>query len=96
MEQGIIPGGGPLGLVGWQAAFLAVGFPGLILALWVSTLKEAIRGRADGLPPPPRVADPFARFWGDLTSVLPPLTLLHLARFGARTLLIATSPSPPA
>ena len=81
------PGGGPLGLVGWQAAFLAVGFPGLLLALWVSTLKEAIRGRADGLPPPPTVADPFARFWRDLTSVLPPLTFFHLATFGRRVLL---------
>lgn len=81
------PAGGPLGLVGWQAAFLAVGFPGLLLAVWVSTLKEAIRGRADGLPPPPRVADPFTRFWHDLTSVLPPLTIFHLAQFGRRTLL---------
>ena len=26
------PGGGPLGLVGWQAAFLVVGVPGLLLA----------------------------------------------------------------
>ncbi len=86
--NGHFPGGGPLGLVGWQAAFLAVGFPGLLLALWVSTLKEAIRGRADGLPPPPPVADPFIRFWHDLTSVLPPLTLVHLAQFGARTVMI--------
>jgi MFS family permease len=78
------PGGGPLGLVGWQAAFLAVGAPGLLLALWVSTLKEAIRGRADGLPPPPRVTDPGLRFWHDLTSVLPPLTFVHLAQFGRR------------
>ena len=46
------PGGGPLGLVGWQAAFMAVGIPGLLLALWVATLIEPIRGRADGLPPP--------------------------------------------
>ena len=81
------PGGGPLGLVGWQAAFLAVGAPGLLLALWVATLKEAIRGRADGLPPPPRVADPFARFGRDLASVLPPLTFVHLARFGRRVLI---------
>src|SRR5690606_7243906 len=29
------PAGGPLGLVGWQAAFVAVGLPGLLLALWV-------------------------------------------------------------
>ncbi len=80
------PHGGPLGLVGWQAAFLAVGFPGLLLALWVATLKEAIRGRADGLPPPPRVADPGMRFWHDLSSVLPPLTFFHLAPFGRRVL----------
>lgn len=81
------PGGGPLGLVGWQAAFLAVGAPGLLLAVWVSTLKEAIRGRADGLPPPPRVVDPGTRFWHDLTSVLPPLTFFHLATFGRRVVL---------
>ncbi len=78
------PGHGPLGLVGWQAAFLAVGAPGLVLALWVSTLREAIRGRADGLPPPPRVTDPGLRFWHDLMSVLPPLTFFHLAQFGRR------------
>src|SRR3712207_5488682 len=34
------PGGGPLGLVGWQAAFMAVGLPGLLLALWVARLEE--------------------------------------------------------
>ena len=81
------PNGGPLGLVGWQAAFLAVGVPGLLLALWVATLIEPIRGRADGLPPPAPVHDVGAKFWDDLTSVLPPLTLLHLARLGRRVLL---------
>ena len=39
----------PLGLKGWQAAFMAVGLPGLLLALWVSTLKEPLRGQGDGL-----------------------------------------------
>ncbi|MEC7741923.1 MAG: MFS transporter, partial [Pseudomonadota bacterium] len=38
------PNGGPLGLVGWQAAFLSVGLPGLVLALWVLTLREPVRG----------------------------------------------------
>src|SRR3546814_2068512 len=28
-------GGAPLGLAGWQAAFLAVGLPGLLMALWM-------------------------------------------------------------
>jgi len=39
----------PLGLVGWQAAFLAVGIPGLLLALWVLTLREPQRGATDRL-----------------------------------------------
>ncbi len=42
------PGGGPYGIVGWQAAFLSVGIPGLLLALWVLTLKEPVRGAIDG------------------------------------------------
>ncbi len=80
------PMGGPLGLVGWQAAFLAVGFPGMLLSFWVSTLKEPIRGRAEGLPEPPKVENVGAKLWQDVSSVIPPLTLLHLAPFGARVL----------
>ncbi|MFZ4688794.1 MAG: spinster family MFS transporter [Polymorphobacter sp.] len=80
------PVAGPLGLVGWQAAFLAVGIPGMLLSLWVSTLKEPIRGRAEGLPEPPKVTGVGARLWQDVTSVIPPLTFLHLAPFGARVL----------
>jgi MFS family permease len=45
------PGGGPLGLVGWQAAFLAVGIAGLLLASGRHTLREPLRGQADGLSP---------------------------------------------
>lgn len=85
--NGWYPGGGPFGLVGWQAAFLAVGLPGLLLAIWVATLKEPIRGRADGLPPPPTVTDVWVRFYHDLSSVLPPLTFFHIAQFGPRILL---------
>jgi MFS family permease len=50
------PGGGPLGLVGWQAAFLAVGLPGLLVAMWVATLREPLRGQSEGIitPPPER------------------------------------------
>lgn len=77
---------GPLGLVGWQAAFLAVGLPGILLSLWVATLKEPTRGRAEGLPEPPKVENVGAKLWQDITSVIPPLTLLHLAPFGPRVL----------
>jgi MFS family permease len=80
------PMGGPLGLHGWQAAFLAVGIPGMLLAAWVSTLKEPIRGRAEGLPEPPKVENIGGKLWTDVSSVIPPLTLIHLAPFGARVL----------
>ncbi|MFS0737163.1 MFS transporter [Sphingomonas sp. 1P06PA] len=81
------PGGGPLGLAGWQAAFLAVGIPGLLLALLVATLREPLRGQSDGLLSPP-VARPFASFLQELVTVLPPLTLIGAARRGAGALAI--------
>ena len=84
--NGAYPTGGPLGLAGWQAAFLAVGIPGMVLAAWVSTLKEPIRGRAEGLPEPAKVENIGGKLWTDVSSVIPPLTLLHLAPFGARVL----------
>ena len=84
--NGAYPAGGPMGLVGWQAAFLAVGLPGILLSLWVATLKEPIRGRAEGLPEPAKVSNVGQRLWEDVSSVIPPLTLFHLAPFGARVL----------
>jgi len=81
------PGGGPLGLVGWQAAFLAVGVPGVLLAFWVSTLREPIRGISDGIVTP--TADrPFADFFAELLTIIPPLTLIGAARRGPRALAI--------
>ena len=73
----------PLGLRGWQVAFFAVGLPGLVLALLVRTLREPVRGEADGLVAAPE-ASPFRAFLGELAAVLPPLTLVHLALRGAR------------
>ena len=61
--------------------------PGLLLSVWVATLKEPIRGRADGLPPPLPTPDIWKRFYHDLSSVLPPLTFFHVAQFGPRVLL---------
>lgn len=81
------PGGGPLDLVGWQAAFLVVGIPGLLLALWVSTLREPVRGAMEGLSSSssPR---PFADFFADLSTIIPPLTLVGAARRGPVALAI--------
>jgi MFS family permease len=83
------PGGGPLGIVGWQAAFLAVGIPGIMLAGWVATLIEPQRGRADGLPPPAVLPgrEIIRRFAADVASVIPPFTLINMALLGRRALL---------
>jgi MFS family permease len=81
------PGGGPLGLVGWQAAFLAVGLPGLLVALWVATLREPLRGQSEGIvtPPPP---NPFRDFFRELLTVIPPLTLIGALQRGANAFLL--------
>ncbi|HEX8058834.1 MAG TPA: MFS transporter [Novosphingobium sp.] len=83
-------GPAPFGLVGWQVAFLAVGIPGLLLALLVTTLREPPRGRFD--PPQAKAATtevkPLADFMRSLESVLPPFTLFAAARRGTAALLV--------
>ncbi len=78
------PGGGPFGLHGWQAAFMIVGLPGLILALVIATLREPTRGQSEGLPAPPPHPAPFRAFMAELLTILPPLTLIGAAQGGAR------------
>jgi len=73
------PAAAPLGLVGWQAAFLAVGIPGLLLALWVLSLREPQRGASDGLPQPVVRPDAWRNFGRELVAILPPLTLFSVA-----------------
>lgn len=78
---------GRWGVVGWQAAFMAVGIPGILLALWVATLREPIRGASDGivtiLPP-----NPFRDFFAELLTIIPPLTLIGAALRGASALAV--------
>ena len=69
-----------MGLAGWQAAFLAVGLPGLLLALWVLTLREPQRGASDGLPQPVVRPNAWRDFGRELFAILPPLTLINVAR----------------
>ena len=75
-------GGAPLGLAGWQAAYLAVGLPGILLAVWVRTLREPVRGAIDGIASPPE-PHPFRAFARELGAVIPPFTLWQLWREGA-------------
>lgn len=86
-ENGFAPGTHPLGLAGWQAAFLAVGLPGLLLAMWVRSLPEPVRGRFEET----RSAEIPARqawqgFIRDLGQIVPPFTVFAAARRGARDL----------
>ena len=83
----LYPAGGPMGLVGWQAAFLAVGIPGIMLALWVATLKEPLRGGVDGIATTTSDS-PFADFLSELVTIIPPLTLIGAARRGVGALAI--------
>jgi MFS family permease len=77
-------GGGPFGLKGWQAAYLVVGLPGLLLAIWVRTLREPVRGAADGVVSAPQQdAAPLRVFLDELRAIVPPFTLWHLWRAGA-------------
>jgi MFS family permease len=73
----------PFGLVGWQAAFFAVGLPGLLMAVWVWTLKEPVRGQSEGLAAPEPHRAPFKELGRELGAVLPPFTLFSLAANGA-------------
>ncbi len=80
----------PLGLKDWQAAFLAVGLPGLLLSAWVATLREPRRGRSEGIPSPTE-PQPWRAFLAELRSVVPPFTLLNLWWLGASRVALAAN-----
>lgn len=80
------PADPPFGLAGWQAAFLAVGLPGILLAFWVATLREPRRGLSDGVSRPGETRI-WGRFLSDVASVVPPLTVVQAARAGRGSLL---------
>ena len=81
------PDGGPMGLVGWQASFLIVGIPGLLVALWVATLREPVRGAMDGVAAAPSPS-PMRAFIADLSTIVPPFTLLGALQRGPAALAI--------
>lgn len=67
----------PLGLAGWQAAFLVVGAPGLLLALVLLMLREPDREQA---------LTSQVNIWGgfaaQLMDIVPPFTLISVLRRG--------------
>ena len=75
-------GDSPFGLRGWQAAFFVVGLPGVLMALWVGSLREPIRGQSEGITAATPHPHPFRELARELAAVLPPLTLRTLWRAG--------------
>ena len=83
-NAGFEGGIGWFGLKGWQAAFFAVGLPGLALAAWVSTLREPRRGQQEGIADPATSERPFRDLGRELATVIPPFTLFSLLGAGVR------------
>ena len=75
------PAEAPLGIKPWQAAFLTVGVPDILVAIWVWMLREPTRGMSEGLVAPEQ-PHPFAATGQTLMSVLPVLSLVGLYRQG--------------
>ena len=67
----------PLALRGWQMAFLLVGIPGILMALWVKTLREPIRGMSEGLAVTPE-PHPFRVVGRESMGVVPVLNFVNL------------------
>ncbi|MCB1646657.1 MAG: hypothetical protein KDI36_14455, partial [Pseudomonadales bacterium] len=63
-------------------AFFAVGIPGLLMALWVWTLKEPQRGASEGIVTPDD-PEPFRGALEELRGILPPLHFLNFIRLQA-------------
>jgi len=77
----------PFGLAGWQATFLAFGIPGLLLALLMRlTVREPVRGAMDGHPAPVD-ARPFRAVAREFATMVPPFSMIALARAGRAPLL---------
>lgn len=67
----------PLGLAGWQAAFMIVGAPGLLLALILLMLREPDREQSLA-----KQASIWRGFASQLMDIVPPLTLICVLRRG--------------
>src|SRR2546430_4379793 len=97
-------GAAPLGLKGWQFAFLVAALPGFILAALLARLPEPRRGRLDGIESPPD-PQPFRASLALLAAVTPGANWLATAgrRAGARywgvnlvaTILVIAPPTRP-
>lgn len=86
----------PFSLKGWQAAFLVVGLPGLLLSILIWTLREPQRGSAahdakaaqqlDGASLIPTSTKPIGILLMELLPMLPGVNLWVLQREGASSM----------
>ena len=82
---------GAFGLRGWQAAFIVVGLPGVVLAAIVLlTVREPVRGGLDGVPAP-GIERPFLAVLSEAATMFPPFSLFMLRRLGASGKLVAAN-----
>ncbi len=72
----------PFGLKGWHVAFMAVGIPGVLMAIWVRTLREPIRGISEGLVTEDHPA-PLKVLTTEMVAMLPLFNIPGLKRAGA-------------
>jgi MFS transporter, Spinster family, sphingosine-1-phosphate transporter len=78
-ERAFADGGAPLGLKGWQAAFLVAAAPGVVLSFLLLKLPEPLRGASDGVLAKPDPA-PFKASLDTLIGILPGFAWLEFAR----------------
>jgi MFS family permease len=81
-------GSAPMGLAGWQAAYLAAGLPGLMLAVIVLlTVREPATDIVKNSRRPTG-RGPFRAAWAELAAIVPPFSLFSLHRLGAESAVI--------
>ena len=80
----------PFNLKGWHVAFFAVGIPGILMALWVATIKEPVRGISEGLIAP-KHPTPFKEVWKDIQGLTPFLNLVRIYRNGPGVTAVITN-----
>ena len=73
---------GACGVKGWQAAFLAFGAPGIVVALLVGLLREP---RERGVQGAGRGRHPVAEGLREMSFIVPPFTLWRAWRIGGRS-----------
>ncbi len=73
---------GQFGLAGWQAAYIIVGLPGILLGVLVFlTVREPVRGAFDGHAHP-GTPHPFRDTLREAATMFPPFSIILLRRSG--------------